>query len=127
MIAQVLAILMEVSRLADVLVLPPDRRQAAPSDMPVRMIEHQHGAVEVCVRRSDPEQPRVFVLRFTGGDAPGAAIVTAQRWRGRAAEVWVANYPGYGKSTGPRALAMMTPAALATYDELRRVARDRPI
>jgi pimeloyl-ACP methyl ester carboxylesterase len=127
MIAQLFTVFLGISRLADVLVLPPDRHQSAPPDMSIRLIEHQCGTVEVCTHRSDSDEPRVFVLRFTGGDAPGAAIVTAQRWRGRAAEVWVANYPGYGGSSGPRSLAMITSSALVTYDELRRAARDRPI
>jgi hypothetical protein len=72
-------------------------------------------------------EPEAFVLRFTGGDAPGAAAYTALRWRNRPVEVWVVNYPGYSGSSGPRRLRQMTPLALAAFDEIKRVAGERPI
>jgi pimeloyl-ACP methyl ester carboxylesterase len=37
------------------------------------------------------------------------------------------NYPGFGGSTGPARLSKIGPAALATFDELKRHAGDRPI
>lgn len=133
MIVEVFVILLatRLSHAGDVLVLPPDRHQARPVGMLHRLVRCEPGVIDVAIARTDDlqtrDEPRAFILRFTGGDAPGAAIVTAMRWRGREAEVWVANYPGYGQSSGPRSLAMMTSSALAAYDELRRVARHRPI
>jgi pimeloyl-ACP methyl ester carboxylesterase len=48
-------------------------------------------------------------------------------WNNRAVEVWGMNYPGFGGSTGPAQLARMGPAALTAFDELQKIADDRPI
>jgi hypothetical protein len=118
--------------LADVLILPaPPTINAMAHEAMRREIPSAAGLIEVFVARSyspdDRELPDAFVLRFTGGDASGAAVYTAGRWRGRRVEVWVANYPGYEASTGPRTLRGMLPASLAAYDALRRIAGDRRV
>ena len=48
-------------------------------------------------------------------------------WNERAVEVWGVNYPGFGGSTGPARLAKLGPAALAAFDEMQKMAGDRPI
>ena len=90
------------------------------------MLMHEGRSIEAFTARSDLE-PRAFVLRFTGGDAAGAVQFTASRWAPHAVEAWVVNYPGYGGSDGPRTLAALAARSLDAYDELRRVAGERPI
>jgi pimeloyl-ACP methyl ester carboxylesterase len=48
-------------------------------------------------------------------------------WTDRAVEIWGMNYPGFGGSAGPARLSRIGPAALATFDELKRHAADRPV
>ena len=48
-------------------------------------------------------------------------------WNDRAVEIWGMNYPGFGGSTGPARLSRIGPGALATFDELKHHADDRPI
>lgn len=48
-------------------------------------------------------------------------------WSNRAVEVWGMNYPGFGGSTGPARSSVIGPAALATFDELKLQANERPI
>ena len=116
---------------ADRLILPPVPREVAHDGSERRTIRYANGKLEAFVARSpgalaNGAGPRAFVLRFTG-DAAGAAKFTASRWGGRAVEVWVVNYPGYGGSTGPRTLRNLAGASLAAYDQMRAVAGDRPI
>jgi pimeloyl-ACP methyl ester carboxylesterase len=123
---------------ADTFVLPPAKKPVPAEGTQRRAIATDNGrSIEVFTARSaaagavattqNAGEPRAFVLRFTGGDAPGSAAYTAMRWREQPVEIWAANYPGYGGSTGPRSLAALAQAALDSYDELRRVAGDRPI
>jgi pimeloyl-ACP methyl ester carboxylesterase len=69
------------------------------------------------------------VLRFCGNGerAEYAVEVEREEWRGLPVEIWAVNYPGFGQSTGPAALAAIPPAALAAYDELVGHARGKPI
>src|SRR4051812_42173166 len=71
----------------------------------------------------------VFILRFYGNAdrADRWAAAEAETWNDRAVEIWGMNYPGFGGSTGPVRLARMGPAAVATFDELRRHAAGRPV
>jgi pimeloyl-ACP methyl ester carboxylesterase len=82
--------------------------------------------VEYFVARSRNEEPRAFVLRLTG-DAAGSAKFTASRWKDHPVEVWVVNYPGYGRSNGPRTLKQLARVALASFDEMKKVAGGKPI
>jgi hypothetical protein len=74
-------------------------------------------------------QPQIYVLRFYGNaDRADRWVATeAEMWNNRAVEVWGMNYPGFGGSTGPARLARLGPAALAAFDALKGVAKDRPI
>src|SRR5688500_4656842 len=112
------------------LILPPTPAPLVASGTEPKTIVRDGLALEAYVARSPATgggEPRAFVLRFTGGDASGAAAFTATRWGRRPVEVWTVNYPGYGGSAGPRRLSAMTSAAVAAYDELKAVAGDRPI
>jgi pimeloyl-ACP methyl ester carboxylesterase len=116
---------------ASSLILPPDPKPYHAGGTTARLITRSDGgaleAFIACSPGAAQRDPAAFVLRFTGGDASGSAAFTATRWGHRPVEVWVVNYPGYGRSTSPRSLAAMTPAALAAFDELRSTAGDRPI
>ena len=114
---------------ADRLIMPPVPAPT-PGDGSHRVtFNHNNAAIESFRARSpgaENIEPRAFVLRFSG-DANCAAKFTADRWQHRPIEAWVVNYPGYGGSTGPRTLKQLAQSALAAYDEIRRVAGDRPI
>ena len=117
---------------ADRLILPPVPPPGAGDGSQRVMIQRDgDGGVLESYRARSPgaasAEPAAFVMRFTGGDASGAARWTADRWGGRPIEAWVVNYPGYGGSSGPRTLRALSRAALAAHDEMRRVAGDRPI
>jgi pimeloyl-ACP methyl ester carboxylesterase len=116
---------------ADGLILHPSR-EPMECEAARRTIEFEGGELEIwTVRGRQPEDgtPEFFVLSFIGnGDrAEEWAALELDTWRDTSAEIWVVNYPGYGRSTGPATLERIPPAALAAYDELRKVAADRPI
>jgi len=97
-----------------------------------RPVETENGRLEVWAFRTKAcrdAEPLAYVLSFCGNGsrAEDMAWWTAERWRNRPVEVWSLNYPGYGGSEGAAALNKIPPAALATYDSLRAVAKDRPI
>jgi uncharacterized protein len=74
-------------------------------------------------------EPEGFVLEFCGKATRAEQITqyVAERWKRHAIEAWVMNYPGYGGSGGGAHLKLIPKAALATYDELAKVAHGRPI
>jgi uncharacterized protein len=73
--------------------------------------------------------PDMLIVSYPGnGDrAERSAPYEASLWRGKAVEIWTLNYPGYGKSSGSAALSLIPGAALAAYDEVRRIAAGRPV
>ena len=118
----------------------PDRLVLFPSTNPIdagtavrRTIPFQPGELEVWTARSALAQqrgrPEIYVLRFYGNAdrADRWVAAEAEMWNNRAVEVWGMNYPGFGGSTGPARLARLGPAALAAFDELQKIAGDRPI
>jgi pimeloyl-ACP methyl ester carboxylesterase len=74
-------------------------------------------------------QPQAYSLEFTGNStrAEQVASASAKMWGKRPVEVWVMNYPGFGKSDGPCQLGFIPPAALAAYDLLARASNGKPI
>ena len=96
-------------------------------------IPFQSGELEVWRAQSalarERGQPEIYVLRFYGNADRADRWVAAEAgmWNNRAVEVWGVNYPGFGGSTGPVRLARLGPAALTAFDELQKVAGDRPI
>ncbi len=97
------------------------------------MIVVQGRNVEVLVGRSPgmekTGQAKVLDLEFCGNAtrAEWIAQYVANRWRDRAVEVWVMNYPGFGGSQGPPKLDQIGPDALGVFDEMKKQAANRPI
>jgi pimeloyl-ACP methyl ester carboxylesterase len=115
---------------ADHFVLPPLVHSSNSDGTTRYTVPHGDGLVENFRARSPGatnQEPKAFVLEFTGGNACDAAKFLASRWEHRPVEVWVANYPGYGQSTGPRTLKALASAALTCFDEVKRMADKRPI
>jgi uncharacterized protein len=125
--------LITLAPLPDRLILFPttDRLDAGAATR--KAIPFQSGELEVWTAQSalaqEPGQPEIYVLRFYGNADRADRWVAAEAgmWNNRAVEVWGMNYPGFGGSTGPARLARLGPAALAAFDELQKVAGNRPI
>ena len=118
----------------------PDRLILFPTTAPIdthgavrKMIPFQDGTLELWTAQSRLAQQEssaeIYVLRFYGNAdrADRWVALEAQMWNDRAVEVWGMNYPGFGGSTGPARLSRIAPAALTAFDELKRVANERPI
>ena len=121
-----------VAGCADRLILYPPANAVAGPGVQRRTINNGDKTIEIFTARSAGAanaEPRAFMLEFTGNMTRAEDIVAyvASRWEGHPVETWVINYPGYGKSSGGAKLRNIPPAALAAYDELKRVAGDRPI
>jgi pimeloyl-ACP methyl ester carboxylesterase len=119
--------------LPDRLVLFPTTNRIDAGAAVRKTVSFQDGELEIWTARSAVaqvrDQPEVFILRFYGNAdrADRWVALEAEMWNNRAVEVWGMNYPGFGGSTGPARLARMGPAALTAFDELQKVAGDRPI
>src|SRR5688572_11082200 len=117
---------------ADSFLLHPSRAPADAGRAAPLMIEVDGRKVEVFTARSPAaldREPEAFVLEFCG-NATRAEHITqfvADRWKDHPVEVWVMNYPGFGKSEGAAKLAAIPRAAMATYDALKLRAGERPI
>ena len=118
----------------------PDRLILFPTTAPIdthgavrKMIPFQDGTLELWTAQSRLARQKgsaeIYVLRFYGNAdrADRWVALEAQMWNDRAVEVWGMNYPGFGGSTGPARLSRIAPAALTAFDELKRVANERPI
>src|SRR4051794_24150402 len=119
--------------LPDRLVLFPTTYSLDAGRAEPKTIPFQDGTLEVWTARSAQAyqrgQPDVYVLRFYGNADRADRWVAAEAgmWKERAIEIWGMNYPGFGGSTGPARLARLGPAALTAFDELQKIAGDRPI
>jgi pimeloyl-ACP methyl ester carboxylesterase len=119
--------------LSDHLILFPTRAPIDAGGAVRKAVPFQNGELEVWTAQSRRAQQQggadVFILRFYGNAdrADRWAAAEAEMWNDRAVEIWGMNYPGFGGSTGPARLSRIGPAALATFDELRNHAADRPI
>ena len=119
--------------LPDRLVLFPTTYQIDPGSATRKTIPFQSGELEIWTAHSalaqQRGQPEFFILRFYGNADRADRWVAAEAgmWNERAVEVWGMNYPGFGGSTGPARLVKLGPAALTVFDELQKVAADRPI
>ena len=119
--------------LPDRLVLFPSTNRIDAGSAVRKTIPFQDGELELWTARSatarSSAQPAVYVLRFYGNAdrADRWVALEAEMWNNRAVEVWGMNYPGFGGSTGPARLEKLGPAALTVFDELKKVAGDRPI
>jgi pimeloyl-ACP methyl ester carboxylesterase len=119
--------------LPDLLVLFPTTHRIDAGAAVRKTIPFQNGELEVWTARSAMarlrDQSEVFVLRSYGNAdrADRWVALEAEMWSNRAVEVWGMNYPGFGGSTGPARLSKMGPAALTAFDEMQKVAGNRPI
>src|SRR3954453_14166194 len=119
--------------LPDRLILFPTTYRIDPGRATREAIPLENGELEVGTARSPQAlpagQPELFILRFYGNADRADRWVAAEAgmWDERAVDVWGMNYPGFGGSTGPARLAKLGPAALTAFDELQKVAGDRPI
>jgi pimeloyl-ACP methyl ester carboxylesterase len=119
--------------LPDHLILFPTTAPIDPGGAVRKTVSFQNGELEVWTAKSQRAQQQgradIFILRFYGNAdrADRWVAAEAQMWSDRAVEIWGMNYPGFGGSTGPPRLSRIGPAALKTFDELKRYAADRPI
>jgi len=117
---------------ADRVILWPPRGQRDPGPAVQRTLTVEGKRLDIWIARSPTvvnDHPDAFVLEFCGNATRAEEITqyVADRWRHHAVEAWVMNYPGYGASEGGAHLKLIPPAALATYDDLAKVANGRPI
>ena len=119
--------------LPDHLILFPTRAPIDAGSAVRKTVPFQSGELEVWTAKSRRAEQQgradIFILRFYGNAdrADRWAAAEAEMWSDRAVEIWGMNYPGFGGSTGPARLSRIGPAAVATFDELRHQAADRPI
>ena len=125
--------LITLAPLPDRLILFPTSNRLDTGAAVRKTIPFQSGDLEIWTARStlaqQRGQPEIYVLRFYGNAdrADRWVAAEAEMWNNRAVEVWGMNYPGFGRSTGPARLARLGPAALAAFDELQKMAANRPI
>jgi uncharacterized protein len=125
--------LITLAPLPDRLILFPTTGRLDAGAATRKAIPFQSGDLEVWTAQSALAQergrPEIYVLRFYGNADRADRWVAAEAgmWNNRAVEVWGMNYPGFGGSTGPARLARLGPAALAAFDELQKIAGDRPV
>jgi uncharacterized protein len=124
---------MFLAHLPDHLILFPTRAPIDPGGAVRKAVPFEGGELEVWTAKSHRAQQQghtdIFILRFYGNAdrADRWAAAEAEMWNDRAVEIWGMNYPGFGGSTEPARLSRIGPAALATFDELKHHADDRPI
>ena len=95
-------------------------------------IPYEDGSIDVWKSRTQfqsTDEPSAFVLIFSGNGSRAEEMLPylSVMWQDHDVELWAVNYPGYGKSTPPARLQSAAEAALTAYDELRKLAKDRPI
>jgi len=117
--------------LQDHLILFPTRAPINAGSAVRKTVPFENGELEVWTAQSQRARQLgrvdVFILRFYGNAdrADRWAAMEAEMWNDRAVEIWGMNYPGFGGSTGPARLARIGPAAVATFDALKRHAANK--
>src|SRR6266853_6905536 len=132
-ISVVYFMVMFFGHLPDHLILFPTKEPIDTGGAVRKMVPFKNGELEVWTAKSRRAQQQgradIFILRFYGNAdrAERWPAEEAAMWSDRAVEIWGMNYPGFGGSTGPARLSRIGSAAVATFDELRHQAADRPI
>ena len=126
-------IVMFFGHLPDYLILFPTRAPIDAGAAVRRTIPFGNGDLEIWTAQSERARQQgradLFILRFYGNAdrADRWAAMETEMWNDRAVEIWGMNYPGFGGSTGPARLARIGPAAIATFDALKRESADASI
>ena len=132
-IGVVYLVVMFFGHLPDHLILFPTSGPIDAGGAVRKTVPFENGELEIWTAQSRRVQQQgavdVFVLRFYGNAdrADRWAAAEAEMWNDRAVEIWGMNYPGFGASTGQARVSKIGPAALATFDELKRHAAGRLI
>lgn len=124
------AVVMVFGGCADKLILFPQTGDYSSIGNERRVLKLEGADLEIWTARpSDRSEPKAFLLSFNGNAdrAESSVIAESHFWGAHPIGVWSVNYPGYGGSTGPAKLSKLAPAGLAAYDELKKIAGDRPI
>jgi len=123
-----------LSRFADRCIFCPTTDKLPTEGKRRLAIPFRGGELEVWTQRTaaaadGAPEPAIFVLKLagTGGRAERASLHPFEAWPDMPGEVWAANPPGYGGSTGPATLRTFADSAEIVFQELVRVATGRPI
>jgi len=101
----------------------PTRKQEFLLDVPWGKIQIWRERTPACGNA----EPEVFLLRFLGarGRAEMGTTDPLNRLPDAKGEVWIANPPGFGSSTGPVSLRHYAASALLTFDAMCKYAAGR--
>lgn len=121
-----------LSRLADRLILCPTTHWIPVDGKSRRTLVVEDDQIEIWthrVRAEHTDDVAVFVLKLVGagGRAERATDQPASFWPDVRAEIWAANPPGYGGSSGRASLQKLPAVATVVYDQLIERAAGRPI
>lgn len=118
-----------IARITDRLVLHPSRHPLPLEDKIAELLPYGRHQLEVLKMRVSNGDPQAYILKFggNGSRAEKAEAHPGEIWPHLNAEIWAVNYPGYGNSTGRASLRAMVRTADLVYQQLARVAGDKPI
>ena len=107
-------------------------RQAIQCDKQEHLIPVPWGRIQMWRERTPActeGEPDVFVLRFLGarGRAEMGTTDPLNRLPHARGEIWIANPPGFGISTGPVSLRRYAASALRVFDEMAAIAGNRKV
>lgn len=122
--------------ITDRLILEPTRHEIRAPDIEREVFSYEDGQLEVWVHRfgpckdnADSDEPAFYVLKFPGtaSRAENSTALVENCWPDSCIEVWAVNPPGYGGSSGEASLRHIPAMASRALEELRKVAKDRPV
>jgi uncharacterized protein len=75
------------------------------------------------------EREEIFILHFVGNASRAETDLLALKelWQGYPVALFSLNYPAYGGSLGPASLTKMAQASLVAYNQVYKMAHDKPI
>jgi len=120
----------------DRIILEPTRHEIPVPDVGRELLPYANGHLEVWVHRFGPcteggsaREPEFYVLKFPGtaSRAENSVALVENCWPESCIEVWAVNPPGYGGSTGQASLGNITAMASRALEELKEVAKDKPV
>ena len=120
----------------DRLILEPTRHEIHVPDIEREVLDFADGHLEIWVHRFGPcgdgrakGEPEFYVLKFPGtaSRAENAVALVESCWPDSCIEVWAVNPPGYGGSSGQASLSHIPAMASRALEEVKKVARDKPL